>query len=195
MPKLYQKDNSRSLTILPKYQRNRRKSLKYWLRVYQRRLYLSFRNLKGNPITLARGLALGVFAGCFPFFGLQSIIGVVLATIFRGSKVAAIAGTWISNPLTYIPIYVFNFKVGKLLLGVETISSQEINLESISAFMELGSTFAIVLLTGCCVVGLILAPISYVVSLSVFKRLQRKKSRLRKKRSPHRKKPPVNLNK
>ena len=183
MSKLYQKDNSRSFTIFSKYRRKRRKTFKYWLRFYQRRFYLSFRNLKGKPLTLARGLALGVFAGCFPFFGLQSIIGVVLASIFRGSKVAAIAGTWISNPLTYIPIYVFNFKVGKLLLGVETISSKEISLESISGFMELGSSFALVLLTGCCVVGLILSIISYFVSLSVFERFQRKKSRLRKRSS------------
>lgn len=148
-----------------------------WLKTQQRRLYIRIKKLKGKPVYLARGLAVGVFAGCFPFFGLQSLIGILLATIVRGSKVAAVAGTWISNPLTYIPIYVFNYKVGKFLLRVESISSQEIDFDSLANFMEFGSTFAIVLLVGCCFVGAIAAVISYFIGLHFFQR-----SRTRRKK-------------
>jgi len=183
MNKLHPEKKSGSLRVLPTPTRNNRKNIKYWVRIYRKRFLINLRKLKGEPGNLARGLAIGVFAGCFPFFGVQSLIGVVLAATFRCSKVAAIAGTWISNPLTYIPIFVFNFKVGKLLLGVQSISSKEVNFESLSSFMqfgstffkESGSTFAIVLLTGCLVVGSALAVITYFVSLPLFKRLQRKK--------------------
>lgn len=195
MHKLYQEDNSRLSTVLPRSKKNRRKPLKYWLKISQRRLYLRIRKLKGKPVTLARGLAIGVFAGCFPFFGLQSLIGVLLATIFRCSKVAAVAGTWISNPLTYIPLFVFNFKVGKLLLGVESISSKEINFESLSYFMELGSTFAIALLTGCFVVGAISACISYFVSLSMFRRLQQRNFKNSPQQLKAIKRPPIDIKK
>jgi uncharacterized protein len=172
MHKLYQEDNSRQSTVLPKPPKKRFRYFKYWVKVCQRRFYLSIRKLKGKPAILARGVAVGVFAGCFPFFGLQSLIGILLATIFQGSKVAAVAGTWVSNPLTYVPLFVFNFKIGELLLGIESISSQELDFESFSHFMEFGSTFVITLLVGCTVVGAIAALISYFVSLSMFKRFK-----------------------
>lgn len=169
---------------MPRSKRYRRKLFKYWYRRYRNQVRRSLRNLKGDPESLARGLALGVFAGCFPFFGLQSIVGILLATIFRGSKVAAVTGTWISNPLTYLPIFVFNFKVGKLILGVESLAGYELNSESLHVWKELGYTFTIVLLTGCLVVGIIMGIVSYFVGLSAFKRLQQKriKTTIRKPR-------------
>lgn len=167
-------NNSRSTNTLirpkhsAKYRRLRHKS---WYKRRSRLIYLKFLRLRGKPEVVAKGLAVGVFAGCFPFLGLQSLIGILLATLLRGSKVAAIAATWISNPLTYVPIFVFNYKIGKLLLGTEdTLLS--LDLKSFTAFKELGSTFAITLLTGCFVVGLILAFITYFYSLAILERLR-----------------------
>lgn len=184
MNKIHPEKKSGLPIVLPIPTRNNRKNIKHSVRIYRKRFFIQLRKLKGKPGNLARGLAIGVFAGCFPFFGVQSLIGVILAAIFRCSKVAAIAGTWISNPLTYIPIFVFNFKVGKLLLGVESVSSKEVNFESLSSFMQFGSdffkesgpTFAIVLLTGCLVVGSTLAVVTYFASLPLFKKLQKKSS-------------------
>ena len=136
-----------------------------WFKKCSRFLRSRIPSLRGKPIVLSRGLAVGVFAGCFPFFGLQSFVGVLLATLFRGSKVAAVAGTWISNPLTYLPIYIFNYKVGKFLLGVESKSISQLDFQSISQFKELGSTVAITLIFGCFVVGLIAGLITYFASL------------------------------
>ena len=155
-----------------------------WLKIQQRRFYIKVKKLKGKPVTLARGLAIGVFAGCFPFFGIQSIIGVLLATIVRGSKVAAVAGTWISNPLTYVPIYVFNYKVGKFMLGVDSISSQEIDFDSLANFMEFGSTFVIALLVGCSVVGAIFSVITYFVGLHFFQRLRTRRKTFKRAKQP-----------
>ena len=75
-----------------------------------------FRNQNGSPFFNAKGLAIGVFSGCFPFFGFQTLIGVFFAKLARGNIVLAAIGTWISNPFTYIPLYYFNYKVGSIFL-------------------------------------------------------------------------------
>ena len=71
---------------------------------------------EGSPGYRARGLAIGVFCGCFPFFGLQTLIGITLASLFRGNHLLAVSGTWISYPITYVPLCWLNYKVGTTLL-------------------------------------------------------------------------------
>ncbi|MDJ0568346.1 MAG: DUF2062 domain-containing protein [Pleurocapsa sp. MO_192.B19] len=169
-----QKQSSNVLTP-PNYQPKRYKtktSKYYWLKRRFRLTYLRILRLRGKPQVIAKGLAIGVFAGCFPFLGLQSLIGVVLATIFRGSKVAAVAATWISNPFTYVPIFLFNYKIGKLILNTEDTILPPLDAESFTVFKELGSTFFITLLTGSFVVGVILAFITYFYSLAILERLR-----------------------
>ena len=72
---------------------------------------------EGTPAQRARGMALGVFSGCFPFFGFQTLLGVMLASLFRGNRLLAATGTWISNPFTYLPLYWLNYKIGSSLLS------------------------------------------------------------------------------
>lgn len=172
----------RSLLVISS---RRRKSPSNCLVRRIRLIYLKLFRLRGKPVVVAKGLALGIFAGCFPIFGIQGFIGVVLAAVFRGSKVAALAATWISNPLTYVPLYVFNYKIGKLLLRMEDTAEIPLDLESFTAFKELGSTFAITLLTGSFVVGTILSIITYFYSLAI---LERWRDRSVRRRSLRRKK-------
>ncbi len=76
-----------------------------------------FWNQEGSPSQRALGLGIGIFSGCFPFFGFQTVIGVFLAKVLKANTILAALGTWISNPFTYIPLYYFNYKVGSLLLN------------------------------------------------------------------------------
>ncbi|MGC1395339.1 MAG: DUF2062 domain-containing protein, partial [Coleofasciculaceae cyanobacterium] len=76
---------------------NYKRSLKYF--------YWRLVRLQGKPEALARGLACGVFAGLFPFAGSQTVLALLLAFLFRGNKILATVGPWISNPLTSVPIY------------------------------------------------------------------------------------------
>ena len=90
------------------------------LRKAQRRLQRGLQWLwqqEGTPGQRARGLAAGIFCGCFPIFGLQTLVGVAMASVVRGNHLLAAAGTWISNPFTYVPLYWFNYRIGSLLLG------------------------------------------------------------------------------
>ncbi len=74
-------------------------------------------NQEGSSSQRALGLGVGIFSGCFPFFGLQTIMGLLLAKIFRGNSILAAVGTWISNPLTYVPLYYFNYRLGSVILN------------------------------------------------------------------------------
>jgi len=74
-------------------------------------------NQEGSPSQRALGFGVGIFSGCFPFFGLQTLMGVFLAKIFQGNSILAAVGTWVSNPFTYVPLYYFNYKIGSLLLN------------------------------------------------------------------------------
>ena len=62
--------------------------------------------------SIAMGLALGIFIGVLPTFGFQMIPALALSLRFKINKLAAAAGVWVTNPLTVIPIYSFNYWVG-----------------------------------------------------------------------------------
>ena len=142
------------------------------LRVSRHRLRRSLHWLlvqEGTPGQRARGLAAGVFCGCFPFFGLQIVVSVGVASLLRGNHLLAAAGTLVSNPLTYIPLYWFNYLVGVQLLGP---SSGEGTLSSInrSNLWLQGWDFTQRILLGSSLVGLIVAVVSGLVAYKLFQR-------------------------
>ncbi|AFY69516.1 Protein of unknown function DUF2062 [Thalassoporum mexicanum PCC 7367] len=144
---------------------------------WQRQLrYIYLRVIRSNssPKSIARGLAAGVFSGMFPFFGLQTIIALVLAFVLRGNKLVAAIATWISNPITYIPLYMFNFYLGKWLLGGN--KAVPFSPMDIGSWNELGSLGGMVLgslLLGCLVSGTIAGVISYFVGVWLFRRVRK----------------------
>ena len=73
-------------------------------------------NQKGLPSQRALGLAVGIFSGCFPFFGFQTLVGIFFAKIWKANALLAAVGTWISNPFTYVPLYLLNYRNEQNLL-------------------------------------------------------------------------------
>ena len=137
-------------------------------------VYLHVVRMQGKPEYLARGLAAGVFAGLFPFFGLQTLLGVAIAILIRGHKLLALVGTWVSNPFTYIPIYLFNYHVGQWLIRSEELSISQENLLSWETIVELGTEFAFTLLVGCFVVGTISAIAAYFIGIWLIRRWRKR---------------------
>ena len=111
---------------------------------------------EGSHGQRARGLAAGIFCGCFPFFGLQTLLGVALASVVRGNHLLAAAGTWISNPFTYVPLYWFNYQLGSWLLGPGRGWPGLATLQS-EGMRQLGWSLMSRLLLGSCLVGLVSA--------------------------------------
>ena len=122
----------------------------------------------GSPFFNAKGLAIGVFSGCFPFFGFQTILGIFFAKLAKGNIVLAAIGTWISNPFTYIPLYYFNYKVGSIFLNTSSNNNIEKSL-IIDDLWNQGKIFSIKLLLGSACVGLILALICGGIVFLIYK--------------------------
>ena len=127
-----------------------------------------FRNQNGSPFFNAKGLAIGVFSGCFPFFGFQTLIGVFFAKLAKANIVLAAIGTWISNPFTYIPLYYFNYKVGSIFLNTSSNKTIEKSFV-INDLWKQGRIFTLTLLLGSSCVGFFSALICGTIIFFIYK--------------------------
>lgn len=127
---------------------------------------------EGSHGQRARGLAAGIFCGCFPFFGLQTLLGIGLASLVRGNHLLAAAGTWISNPFTYVPLYWFNYQLGCLVLGPGKGWPGGVMLRQ-DTLRQLGWDITSRLLLGSAVVGVVAATLSGFLCLRWLERRQR----------------------
>ena len=130
---------------------------------------------EGSPGERARGIAVGVFSGCFPFFGFQTLLGIALASLFRGNHLLAISGTWISNPLTYVPLYWFNYRIGAFLLGQDNQFHELEQLTQLEMWNQ-GWIISIRILLGSSIVGSIAGVIIGCIFYIIFKSLSNHKT-------------------
>lgn len=70
-----------------------------------------------NRRSIARAVALGIFAGLILPMG-QIVLAVVLAASVRANILIASAATLVTNPLTFAPIYYAAYRTGSYLLAV-----------------------------------------------------------------------------
>ncbi|OEU72358.1 MAG: hypothetical protein BA864_13415 [Desulfuromonadales bacterium C00003093] len=119
--------------------------------------------IQEEPDGIARGMALGLFIGMTPTFGVQMILALFFAFILCQNKIAALVGVWISNPLTAPVIYGLEYELGRLLMGLPRPEALVVfNYEMI---WELGTQIAYPLCFGSLVLGLPVAIIGYAVTL------------------------------
>ena len=155
--------------------------------------FLRFIRLRGEPHELALGLALGLFTGMMPIMPFQIALAVTLALIFKGNKMTAIIGTWVSNPLNWYFLYYISYKIGSLILRLSekergfasvmaSIRQGEEVMVIVGKIVGAGSTIISAFLLGGFVMGSVLALPSYFVFLRVFRFIKdwREKRRGRK---------------
>ena len=73
-------------------------------------------HLGDPPHRLALALAVGVFIGCTPFWGLQTILCVAVATVCRLNRAAAVTGAWIILPWFAPFVYGAALELGVLVV-------------------------------------------------------------------------------
>ena len=88
-----------------------------WLKAKLSALYDKIVKERKSAEFIARGWALGVFVGSVIPFGIQIYIAVPLSFLLKGSKIGALTGTLISNPLTILFLYPAQCWMGSRLLG------------------------------------------------------------------------------
>ena len=89
----------------------------HWLKAKLAALYEKIVKERKSAEFIARGWALGVFVGSVIPFGIQIYIAVPLSFLLKGSKIGALTGTLISNPLTILFLYPAQCWMGSRLLG------------------------------------------------------------------------------
>lgn len=67
--------------------------------------------------TVSGGIALGIFIGLLPIPG-QTALAIFAALVLRLNLPLAALSVWISNPLTFVPIFYFAYRIGALLLDI-----------------------------------------------------------------------------
>lgn len=77
--------------------------------------------INDSPHKIALSFGVGIFLGMSPFIGIHTILGIAAAWIFSLNKFVTIAGVYITNPWTIVPIYTFATWFGAQLLGMQQI--------------------------------------------------------------------------
>ena len=132
------------------------------------------------------GSALGASIAVTPTLPLHTICIVAVTLLLRVNTLAAlIAGTIVSNPLTFAAQYYLSWKIGSILLPgrldwdqlheVLLLARESSLLEGITITGQLGFDAMLVLQTGGLVLAIPLGIITYLVSIRFFVHLQQKK--------------------
>lgn len=72
--------------------------------------------LDDTPHSIALGTAIGLFIAWTPTVGIHMILVIALAVLLRANKVAGLIAVYLSNPLTFAPMYYADYWLGSLVL-------------------------------------------------------------------------------
>ena len=161
-------------------------SVCHWLKWKGLPLYARMVRERKPPEFIARGWALGIFVGCAVPFGFQLVVSVPLSFFLKCSKVGAVVGTFITNPLTIFFIYpVQAWLADRLFFGGNLSFTRLVETEwTFEAVMALGADTLKAFLMGGLLNALVLAPLTYfgvrkLVQLNRIRQAARKPRRRR----------------
>ncbi len=130
--------------------------------------------VKGSPKSIATAFAIGVFIGMSPFLGLHTIMALVVANILGLNRMVTLAGAYLTNPWTIVPIYSFCTWFGVKITGYGDMVP-EINFHEITIFniVNVLKSLVVPFFVGTTVVGLFAAGVSYFAVQSAISRLRK----------------------
>ncbi len=115
-----------------------------------------------NERSLAAGFAVGVFFSFTPLVSLHMVLALLVAVIFRLSKVAAVAGAWVNNPYTMPFVFYACFRLGKWIMGAHIPTPAFDQLE-LATILRAAKPYAAPLFLGTTIVGILAALLAYVI--------------------------------
>jgi len=156
-----------------------------YIRDKTRFLYLKMIREKASPEYIARGWAIGMFFGLAAPLGVQLIVSIPFAFLFKGSKIGAALGTVpITNPITVFAIYPVQCLVGNFILrgnltrcAVEEALKSVLSEKSFQALQVLSWDILFAFLVGGVLFGILVAVPTYYGVLALVKRHRSRKRR------------------
>lgn len=129
-------------------------------------------HVQDSPHRIALGVALGVFIGWTPTIPFQMAAALLVCWIFRANKAAGVPMVWVTNYVTMVPIYGFNYVVGCWMLGRDYTSTAFLEKfrrpgsiwDKMQAWVDVIWDFGLPLWLGSVAIGLVLALASYFLT-------------------------------
>jgi uncharacterized protein (DUF2062 family) len=108
-----------------------------------------------NRRSVANATAIGLFCAFLPM-PFEMLAAALLAIWFSGNLPLSVAWVWISNPITWIPLYTPPYLLGSWLLDKEPVSGSRVTMH------VLIESYA-ALWAGCLIFGIVAAALGYFV--------------------------------
>jgi uncharacterized protein len=116
-------------------------------------------HLDDSPWRTALALAVGVFLSFTPFWGFQTVLALLLATVFRLNRAVTVTGTWLNLPWFAPFVYAGALKLGSLMLPDLS------GLAGLSAYLLVGST----------TLGLAAGLVTWVIAFGLMRRRRQRR--------------------
>jgi len=150
-------------------------NLHRWLQKHSLKLLA----IRDTPEAIAGGVAIGIFFGFTPLFGLKTVSAILLAWLTRSNIIAAVVATTLHDlVLPFMPVvFVWEYKIGFLFLNgywPERLSRAHLNWSewrNWKVFLSVGKP----ILIGSVYCGVPVALISFFLVRGIVARHQRKK--------------------
>lgn len=184
-------------TVIPEIDRSRRNGKRPSL---LGRMWRNMISLHGSPREVALGAALGMFLAFTPTFGIQLFLALIITSLIRASRPAALITVWVTNIFTIAPIYAFCYWLGAFIWPADaTFHEAYSKLSQLatgaagavtgewwqfwtilkSSFAFIGYEMYMPMLIGGLIVGLVTGAITYFIVLKGVLRYRRMRARLR----------------
>jgi uncharacterized protein (DUF2062 family) len=153
-----------------------------WARGPLRGLWKRFRSfletvagMDDTPHQLALGLGIGVFVGFLPCMGVQTWVALPIAWATGGNRALAMAGVWISNPVTFFPFYYVCYRFGLILYQPDAPLSLEqfralLSGDAWAKMLEIGKALVVPLTLGGFGLGIPIGILTYFALLVYLER-------------------------
>jgi uncharacterized protein len=132
-----------------------------WLGRRWRKFYDTFISLKGPPEKIALSFSIGFWIAWFPIIGTHSVLSILGSALFRTNMPAIYLGSWICNPLTWVPMLVADYAVGRRLVGGAHLREVDFGSLTLRSMLSLGWEIIVPLLVGGLLLGLANALLAY----------------------------------
>jgi uncharacterized protein len=163
-----------------------------WRRLRERASHVL--HLDEEPSRLAAGMAVGVFIGVTPFYGLHTLLALIAAYVFRLNKVATITGAWLNLPWSAPFVYGFCFRLGEAVLTGDWSTFSLHSIYGLATYLRAsprqtaGTLYRVVwdmlfvaskpLFVGTTIVGLVLSVAAYFITLEAVRDVRRLRARM-----------------
>lgn len=119
-----------------------------------------------NRRSVSRAVFIGVFCAFIPFPS-QMLIAAMISLWISGNLALSVGLVWITNPITIPPIFYATYKLGCIMLDIPAAEFDiELSWQWLTESMRL---FIAPLLVGSFTAGTVLATVSYIAILTIWR--------------------------